>query len=118
MVDYDKLNDFSSYETYKIIVPKKPKEEKSIYLNNLNQKRFVNNIEDVLSRKGFDRVMEDNVDFGVVYHLRFDKKLDITGYGYKYHPASGYRERYIQTRTYQQGSIIIDIIDREQKLLV
>lgn len=117
-VDYDSLNDFSEYETYKIIIPKKSKEENSIYLNNLNQKRIVNNIEDVLSQKGFDSVTEDYADFGVVYHLRFDKKLDITGYGYKYHPISGYRERYIQARTYQQGSIILDIIDRRQKLLV
>jgi len=116
-VDFDKNNDFSTYKTYKWIKQKKLNDFESIYKNAINKKRFAISIENELKQKGFERT-EDEYDFSVVYHLRFDKKLDITSYGYKYYPTTGYTERYIQTRAYQQGSIILDIIDRKEKLLV
>jgi hypothetical protein len=117
-VDYDKKKDFSNYKNYKWIKQKKTTDYQSIYKNDINKKRFALAIESELKEKGFERAEENEYEFSVVYHLRFDKKLDVTSYGYKYYPATGYTERYIQTRIYQQGSIILDIIDRKEKLLV
>jgi phage pi2 protein 07 len=117
-VDFDKNNDFSTYKTYKWIKQKMSVDSKSIYLNNLNRRRFALAIENELKQKEFERTEDKTFDFSVVYHLRFDKKLDVTAYGYKYYPSTGYARRYIQTRVYQKGSIILDIIDRKENILV
>jgi phage pi2 protein 07 len=117
-VDFDRNNDFSTYKTYKWIKQKKSDDSKSIYKNNLNKRRFALAIENELKQKGFERTEDRTFEFSVVYHLRFEKKLDVTSYGYKYYPSTGYAERYIQTRVYQKGSIILDIIDRKERLLV
>jgi uncharacterized protein DUF4136 len=117
-IDYDEFHDFSKYFTYNIVKPKKNTDQNSIYFNELNQRRFVNSIDKYLGPKGFERPDNDQIDFYVVVHLRFDKKLDITSYGYKYYPFSGYQERYIQARVYQKGSIILDIVDKANYYLV
>ena len=117
-VDFDRNNDFSTYKTYKWINQKKSDDSKSIYKNNLNKRRFALSIENELKQKGFERAEDKTFEFSVVYHLRFEKKLDVTAYGYKYYPSTGYSERYIQTKVYQKGSIILDVIDRKERLLV
>ena len=117
-VDYDKNNNFSTYKSYKWLKQKKSNDSKSIYQNNLNQRRFTLAIDNELKQKGFQKTEDKTFEFSVVYHLRFDKKLDVTGYGYKYYPSTGYAKRYIQTRVYQKGSIILDIIDKKEKILV
>jgi len=117
-VDFDKNNDFSNYKTYRWIQQKKSDDFKSIYKNNINKRRFALAIVNELKEKGFERAEDRKFEFSVVYHLRFEKKLDVTSYGYKYYPSSGYAQRYIQTRVYQKGSIILDIIDRKENILV
>lgn len=117
-VDYDNNNNFSTYKSYKWLKQKKSNDSKSIYQNNLNQRRFTLAIDNELKQKGFQKTEDKTFEFSVVYHLRFDKKLDVTGYGYKYYPSTGYAKRYIQTRVYQKGSIILDIIDKKEKILV
>lgn len=117
-VDYDRAHDFSTYKKYKWINQKDKDPSKSEYKNDLNRKRFALAIESNLKAKGFTRTKDDDFDFSVVYHLRFEKKLDVTSYGYKYYPATGYKEQYVQTRTYEQGSIIFDVVDKNNKILV
>jgi hypothetical protein len=80
--------------------------------------RFALAIEKELSEKGYQRVTDITPDFKVVYILRFQKKLDTSIYGYRYWPGTATREAYIQTKAYQEGSLIIDIIDKEENQLV
>ena len=117
LVDYDKKNDFSKYKSYKYI-KQKDKKITSKFQNDLNRKRFAEAIENELSQKGFNRTADQSPDFKVVYHLRLEKKLDISSYGYRYLPAYGVTETYVQTRVYQQGSVIIDIIEADKNQLV
>ena len=118
MVDYDKKNDFNTYKKYRWVKQKNVDDYQSIYKNEINRKRFALAVEKVLSKKGFERTDGSEYDFSVVYYLRFDKKIDISSYGYRYWPRTGLQERYIQTKVYQQGSIIFDVIDAKEKQLV
>jgi hypothetical protein len=114
-VDYDRTTDFSQLKNYKWIKQKDKNNETSILLNDINKKRFASAIQNELSEKGFKKSDDEKSDFSVVYHVRLDKKLDISAYNYNYGP---YYEPNIQTRIYQRGTIIIDIIHTEGNLLV
>ena len=115
-IDYDRRIDFSQYKTYKYI-KKGKSEQTSKFQNDLNRKRFALSIEKELSDKGYQQITDTRADFKVVYHLRFQKKLDVSTYGYRYWPYYGTTERYIQTKVYQEGSLIIDIIDQNENQL-
>ena len=116
-IDYDRRADFSQYKTYKYI--KKGKSTSgSKFTSELNKRRFAQAIDKELSKKGYQRLPDEKADFKVVYHLRFEKKLDVSTYGYRYWPYYGISERYIQTRVYEEGSLIIDIIDKKENQLV
>jgi len=117
VVDFDRQTDFSKFKTYKWI-KQKSSEQSNDLQNDLNRKRFAQAIEKELSGKGFQRVTDVKPDFKVVYHLRFEKRLDISSYGYRYYPGSGVAERYVQTKIYEEGSVIIDIIDASDDQLV
>ena len=116
-IDYDRQADFSRYKTYKYI--KKGKSTStSKFTSELNKRRFAQAIDKELSKKGFERVKDTKEDFKVIYHLRFEKKLDISTYGYRYWPYYGISERYIQKKVYEEGSLIIDIIDKKENQLI
>ena len=115
-IDYDRHVDFSRYKTYKYIKKGKT-DQTSKFQNDLNRKRFAQAIEKELSEKGYQRITDEKPDFKVVYHLRFQKKLDTSIYGYRYWPGTEISEAYIQRRVYQEGSLIIDIIDKEENQL-
>ena len=117
VVDYDRQNDFSKYKSYKYIKQKGTKIT-SKFQNDMNRKRFAEAIESELSQKGFNRISDTPADFKVVYHLRLEQKLDVSSYGYRYLPAYGITETYVQTKVYQQGSVIIDIIEANKNQLV
>ena len=114
-VDFDRDTDFSIFKNYKWIKQKSKSDDKVIFLNEINKKRFAAAIQNELSQKGFQKMEEDKPDFSVVYHVRLDKKLDTSPYNYTYGP---YYEPTIQARVYQRGTIIIDIIDAKFKQLV
>lgn len=114
-VDYDRNTDFTKLKNYKWISQKGKSDEKGIFLNDINKKRFALAIQNELSEKGFQRIDNEEPDFSVVYHVRLDKRLDTSPYNYTYGP---YYEPRVQTRVYQRGTIIIDIIDAEGEQLV
>jgi hypothetical protein len=103
------------YKNYKWIKQKEKINEKIIFLNDINKKRFASAIQNELSDKGFQRIDEAQPDFSVVYHVRLGKRIDTSSYNYNYGP---YYDQIVQTRVYKRGTIIIDIIDAESNQLV
>jgi hypothetical protein len=116
-IDYDKYVDFSKYKTYKLVKQKENK-RKSIFEDDIIREKFTVAIERELSAKGYQFVTNTKADFKVVYHFIFKKKPDVGVYGYRYWPYYGIGEQNIQTKDYQEGSFIIDIIDRNEYQLV
>jgi hypothetical protein len=115
LVDYDRYTDFTKFKNYKWIKQKSKSDDKVIFLNEINKKRFASAIQNELSEKGFQRIEEDKPDFSVVYHVRLDKKIDTAYYNYTYGP---YYEQNTKERVFQRGTIIVDIIDAKWKQLV
>jgi hypothetical protein len=117
-IDYDKEVSFDNYSSFKIMKHKKRKESISWINNSLNLKRTERAIRDHLLSKGFNEVQSGEVDFLVAYHIGEQKKVDVTYYGYSYrrrpYPGGGTKE----VRKYKEGTLIIDIVDRDSKELI
>jgi hypothetical protein len=121
LVDYDREADFKKYRTYKYV--KKDimvihKDTKSPYINDLNQKRFSQAIDRELRAKGYERITEGTPDFKVLFHVRLQKKLNMSHYSYSYWPDRGYGQSITAGRIFEEGSLIIDIIDVEDNQLI
>ena len=113
--DYDRNIDFYDYQTFKWIQSKKVKIEQNVFTNSLNQKRFATAIETELSKKGYNKIEEGKPDFKIIYHIRLDNKIDFSSFGYNYWMGSGRVAGFSQNTTYEEGTFIIDIIDRPKK---
>ena len=125
--DYDTTYDFSTLKTYAWLEAEEP--SKDIRINNsLIINRVVNAVNSGLQSRGYQLVDKDKADFHVNWFGRIEDKMQIEtinsyywdqGYdsrswGYRgYWPASR-----IYSFEYQQGTLIIDIADRNSKQLV
>ncbi len=128
--DYNKSVDFSSYKTFDWLpFPK------DMSVDELNRARFITAVEDNLSKKGFTQ-NSSNPDFIIATHFGKESKVDITNWGYSYAPGSyygGYGYRYpgsygyaggyattggVSVYEYEQGTLILDIIDAKSKNLI
>ena len=97
--------------------------------NTLLHDRVRNAIDDQLAAKGYVKSKTDKPDFWVTYHFTLDKQTEIqtiNGY-YNYGPGWGWRNRdyyspYYGSETYvytyEQGTLIVDIVDPSNRKLV
>lgn len=119
--DFNPGANFSSYETYTWLpAPESgdPRLDNAIVFN-----RVKDAIDTELEAKGYREVANANqADFLVGYHIALDGRMDVqtvnSYYGYGYGPwyYGGYRDTYV--RYYDQGSMLIDIVDRRANELV
>ena len=125
--DYETTYDFSRLKTYAWLEGKAP--SKDIRINNsLIINRVVNAVNSELQSRGYQLVEMDNADFHVNWfgsiETRIRQETIDTFYGdlgYDYR-SWGYRSHWggprIYTFEYQEGTLIIDIVDRKSKQLV
>jgi hypothetical protein len=111
--DYDPGYDFSKLKTFGFI-PISPEAG----IDQLNANRFGDAIKNELTAKGY--TVSEKADFGVAILFGKQTKTNITSYGYGYGPYWG---RYggttnIDVSQYDEGTLIIDIIDMTKKELV
>lgn len=117
--DYDPKTDFSSYRTYAWL-PRTPEATGHPRLDSpLVQERVHSGIDRALSAKGFSPGGED-ANFFVTYHLAVDRKLDVQTTYSSFYGLYGYRVAIPETtvREYDEGSLIIDVIDAAGKRVV
>ena len=113
MQDYDPEYDFSKLKTFGFLpIP----EEAGI--DQLNANRFGDAIKNEMTAKGY--TVSENADFGVAILFGKQTKTNITSYGYGY---GHYWGRYggttnIDVSQYDEGTLIIDVIDMNKKELV
>jgi len=113
MQDYDPDYDFSKLKTFGFL----PIPEDS-GIDQLNANRFGDAIKNEMTAKGY--TVSEKADFGVALLFGKQTKTNITSYGYGYGPYWG---RYggasnIDVSQYDEGTLIIDVIDLNKKELV
>lgn len=111
--DYDPGYDFSKLKTFGFI-PISPEAG----IDQINANRLGDAIKNEMTAKGY--TVSENADFGVAILFGKETKTNITSYGYGYGPYWG---RYggttnVDVSQYDEGTLIIDIIDMSKKELV
>lgn len=119
--DWDRDADFSSYQSYDwlsdptaAIGDARSAEER----NTLLDKRIRNAVDAELQKNGFF-LNKENPDILVVYHVGIADRVNVTDWGYRYGSHYwGYGGRDITVHNYQEGTLIIDLIDARKDQLV
>ena len=114
--DYERDVDFSQFKTFDFYpVPQE------LRTSELVLKRIDRAIAREMTAKGFNQ-SSDNPDLLIAAHTEVKDKVNVTSYGYRYAPY--YRWGYwgpaagVDVRQYEEGSLIIDIVDNAQDELV
>jgi hypothetical protein len=123
--DYDRQADFSSYKTYSWHESQTSLREESP----LAHERIIQAVDAQLQSHGFQRVAQ-NPDVVVTYHSQRDQEMTLNtdymgtgwGYGSGWYWGGGYgmgmTSSTTTVRTYDIGTIVLDMWDSDQKRLV
>ncbi|UCH83766.1 MAG: DUF4136 domain-containing protein [Candidatus Latescibacterota bacterium] len=122
--DYDSEADFMAYKTYAWL--QQPTTavgdaRAAQQMNTLLDKRIRNAVNAQLSAKGMALLDSDDADLFVAYHTGIQDKVNVTDWGYTYprHYGGWYGGGSdISVTNYQEGTIIVDLIDTNTKQLV
>lgn len=120
--DYDQYADFSSYRTFawtKAPVKATADANTPKEVNTLLDQRIRRAVNVNLMEKGM-QLNTDNPDMLIAYHTGVQDKVDVTDWGYSY-PAYGpgwYGGRDVSVYNYEEGTLIIDLIDAKTHQLV
>jgi len=128
--DYDHEVSFASYHTFDWIAPPVRASQDEVRLepdepfafNSLLDKRIRAAVTENLEARGYEYVEEGPSDFRLNYHVTFHDKIVGSGtdFGYVGHYyRGGFSSDFNwSVRQYQEGTIIIDIVDRAKDQLV
>ncbi len=121
IIDYDDQFDFSAYRTFAFVpenrLPEKPKPD--VIRDPLFEKKAEKEISSILTARGFQAAAAPHqADFLIAYYATARNKATVTPPTYH---IGRFGRRWVtpgHVYHYQQGTLIIDIIDREKKELV
>lgn len=121
--DYDPEVDFSKYGSYAWIPePERENKDSITVTDDLLRQRIERAADAALSAKGMRRVPQQDASLLVTEHVSVKQKLRVntTNYGYGYGRWGYYGGGYTDTQVdqYEQGTLVIDFIDANSKLLV
>jgi len=127
--DFDHGADFSSYQTFDWIAPPRSAssdaqlDSQDPFANNsLLDKRLRAAVDRVLKSRGFRKTAREDSDIRLNYHVIFRDKLVASGSDFGYynrHRHGGFSSGFnFSVRQYQEGTIIVDIVDRAKDQLV
>ncbi len=133
--DYDPQGDFSNLRSYAWMHDEQPKTGNTFLDSQVLDTRIRRAVDDQLLSQGFRKASDDeDADFLLRYHVTIEDKTDITTFGnydgYMWHrpyayatgPGAYYHSPYAQTQTvvtqYQEGTLVVDIIQPEDEQLV
>src|SRR5690606_15352109 len=113
--DFDHEVDFGAYSSFNWSDEMDQQEAAHPILDNsLVRKRIKSAIRSEMEGRGY--TFQENADLLINFHLVIEEKT-----GYSTYPAYGYsywRRDNVRPYNYKEGTLIIDIIDREQNQLV
>jgi hypothetical protein len=121
--DYDRQADFDTYKTYAFYKPGVDKAE----ISDLDKRRILRAIDASLNQMGFEKTKE-NPDLLVSFFTKTEKNVNIYqnsygagyGWGYGYGPywGAGFRNNYPSVSTSTDGTLFIDLVDKNSMNLV
>ncbi len=121
--DFDPSQDFNSYKTYRWATTEEVNPNDALAQNPLVKKRVIAGIDKALQDKGFVLVEKGSgPDFVVITHAGVKEKMNVTqtggyrGYGW-YDPWWGPYGGSTHVSYYEEGSLVIDVIDWTEKEL-
>ena len=122
--DFDPSQDFGKYKTYRWANSKEINPNDALARNPLIKKRVINGIDKALQDKGFVLAAKDTEpDFIVITHAGVQEKMNVTqtsggyrGYGW-YDPWWGPYGGQTNVSYYEEGSLVIDVVDWTEKEL-
>jgi hypothetical protein len=118
VTDFDQTKDFSEYKTYRWAKAKEENPGDVLSKNSLLRKRFKSAVDKVLSAKGFQKLDEGDPDIVVFIHAGVQPRMNVYHHGpYWYHPWWGPYGGYSSVSYYEQGTLVIDIVDNSEKEL-
>jgi hypothetical protein len=109
--DYDHSADFSGYESFAWVPQPEVKQRNPLVYN-----RVVKAASEHLIEKGMVEDRE-NPDFLIAMHAGTQDRIDVTDWGYRYH-GWGMVSRDVSVHQYQEGTLVLDVIDAETRDLV
>jgi Domain of unknown function (DUF4136) len=120
--DYDPSADFSGVRSYAWLDEQSGVEGDRPDVASLLDRRVRGAIETELQGKGIARVDRSAAKVLVTYHLGVEKKLDVntinSGYGYGRYGRYGGIHSTTTVTEYQEGTLLIDLVDPTSKQLV
>ncbi|WP_083232511.1 DUF4136 domain-containing protein [Endozoicomonas atrinae] len=122
--DYDTERSLTGLTTYRWIEPTQESQKLGYQFEALMDQRVHNAVDGVLQTRGFQRVDSDkaDVDFLVNYiasqKTRREERQVTTSFGYGFSPWGLGVSTDSRVQEYEEGSLIIDIIDPETKQVV
>ncbi|MCK4549685.1 MAG: DUF4136 domain-containing protein [Candidatus Krumholzibacteria bacterium] len=109
--DYNRETDFSKYKTYRWIPHVKGTEDNPLMNDPLIEGHVKNAVNTEMAKKGFTKIEEGHPDCLLAYYFTARNRVDVTHhYGYWYPHTNVYQ--------YKEGTLILDIVDREDKQLI
>jgi hypothetical protein len=119
--DYDVNADFETYRSYNWIpVPElEPgSSRQAVQRNDLLDKRIKNHVNAQLQERGL--TLDTNTpDLLIVYHTGVQDKVQVTDWGYRYSDHYwGWGGREVDVYNYEEGTLILDLIDAATQNLV
>jgi uncharacterized protein DUF4136 len=121
--DYDPSADFSGVRSYAWFDERSGVQGDRADVTSLLDRRVRSAVDAELQRKGLARVDKGAAKIVVTYHLGVETKLDVntvnTGYGYgRYGRFGGVGGTTTTVSEYQEGTLLIDMIDPSSKQLI
>jgi hypothetical protein len=111
--DYDTTADFAGLRTYSWIEDRGGAESASLAL-----KRVRTAVDRVLAERGY-RLDSQAPDFLVAAHVTNQERVQVTDWGYSYgRYGSWYGRRDLDVYTYDEGSLVLDVVDSASRSLV
>jgi Domain of unknown function (DUF4136) len=120
--DYDPGTDFTRVRTYAWLDDQSGVQGDRPDVTSLLDRRVRRAVDAELQRKGLSPVAQAEADALVSYHLGVETKLDVntinTGYGYGWGAYRGGVATHTTVTEYQEGTLLIDLIDPKAKQLI
>lgn len=117
--DFDPEVDFSTFKTFRWYEGQ-PVPDDELVMYPLVKNRFIESITEGLTSKGLELIEGTDADLVVVIHAGMKERMQVTnygGYGW-YDPWWGPYGGYTNVSYYEQGTVVIDLVDAEKKELV
>ena len=119
--DYDTSAEFSNYKTFAWYQEQRVAvgdARAAMQMNTLLDNRIRQATKDELIARGMTED-EENPDVIVIYHTGIEDKVQVTNYGYGYggYGYHGWGGRSVDVYQYQEGTLIIDLIDAKNQQL-